>query len=67
MAYHRLHCAATTLHLSLDFLKQSLELVHVRFLGRPANTKTFRFIGLGDLGRGASGSIEEAVKYERTM
>jgi hypothetical protein len=63
---HGLRCAATILHLGLDFLIQSLELVHVRRLGRPANTKAFRLIGLGDLEPGVSGSINKAVKYERT-
>lgn len=42
-------CTAMSLHLSLELLVESLELVHVRGLGRPANTETLCLVGLGDL------------------
>lgn len=42
-------CTAMSLHFSLELLVESLELVHVRGLGRPANTETLCLIGLGDL------------------
>lgn len=38
-----------SLHLSLELLVESLELVHVRGLGRPANTETLCLVGLRDL------------------
>lgn len=41
-------CAA--LHLGLELLEQSLELVHVGLLLGPADAETFRLVGLGDLG-----------------
>ena len=37
------------LHLRLDLLVQSLQLVHVGLLSRPATAHTFLLIGLGDL------------------
>lgn len=42
-------CKDQHLHLRLDLLVQSLQLVHVGLLGRPANAHTFLLIGLGDL------------------
>lgn len=36
-------------NLGLDVLVKSLELVHVRFLGGPANGHTLLLVGLGDL------------------
>lgn len=36
-------------NLGLDVLVKSLELVHVRFLGGPANAHTLLLVGLGDL------------------
>ena len=43
------NCTAMSLHLSLELLVESLELVHVRGLGRPANTETLCLVGLRDL------------------
>jgi hypothetical protein len=37
------------LHLRLDFLKERLQLVHIRRLLGPANTETLRRVRLGDL------------------
>lgn len=37
------------LHLSLELFVQGLELVHVRGLGRPSDTKALLFVGFGDL------------------
>lgn len=37
------------LHLGLDIFAESLELVHVGGLGRPANAETLGLVGLGDL------------------
>jgi hypothetical protein len=39
----------STLHLGLDLLVESLELVHICCLGRPANAQTLLLVGLGDL------------------
>jgi hypothetical protein len=36
-------------HLGLDLLKQSLELVHIRLLLRPADAQPLLLVGLGDL------------------
>lgn len=37
------------LHLRLDLLVQSLQLIHVRLLSRPANAHTLLLVRLGDL------------------
>jgi hypothetical protein len=39
----------STLHLGLDLLVESLELVHICCLGRPANAQPLLLVGLGDL------------------
>jgi len=41
-------CKDQHLHLRLDLLVQSLQLIHVGLLSRPANAHTFLLVGLGD-------------------
>lgn len=42
---------ATSLHLGLDLLGKSLELIHLQLLHRPADAQTFGLVWLGDLNR----------------
>lgn len=58
------------LYLRLDLFKQRLELVHIRLLRRPADTKAFLRVGLGDLEKAAdvSGSLQILKGWsEQTM
>jgi len=56
------------LHLGLELLEESLELVHVGLLLGPANAEAFRLIGLGDLGRGYQYALNKAgVHGDNTM
>ena len=40
-----------TLHLRLDILAKSLELLHVTSGGRPVNAQSFRLVWLGNLNK----------------